>query len=486
MGIRIQPRDIDVPRDDPFRNDLLDRREAVETLTHLVGNIDGNCVLSVDAEWGFGKSTFLRMWTRHLRNHGFSVIEFNAWETDFSEEPFVTLATELMEGLQSGETKLPGEMIDKLKKASWEVPRWVVPSAIRLVTSLIPVGGAEIGRVAASVAEDRLSQHSKARNSINGFRSIFRDVTTTLSEANGNFPLIVAIDELDRCRPSYAVELLEVTKHLFAVDHVVFVLVVNGEQLAHSVKALYGNDFDADGYLRRFFDVDFILPEPPRDAFIRALLQATGIDDYFDCTPASKSTFAHIYFRKEVEREKSGEKLQAMLLMFFGASDLSLRSVAQAIHRLGLLYASLGADQDDFGLATTVALILRTLDRKIYCRFVNGKASDREVVDTIFERPNLKNLRQEEWSIAFEAVVILAGLEDEISSMSGSDTVRSPLLDWYRGHEKSKHAKNVVSMVERAIDNREAEIGFSQAVRRLELFSATLIDKRLRAQDSDS
>ena len=62
-------------------------------------------------------------------------------------------------------------------------------------------------------------------------------MAAALSEASENRPLMVMIDELDRCRPSYAVELLEVAKHLFSVDRIVFVLAVNCDQLAHSVKA---------------------------------------------------------------------------------------------------------------------------------------------------------------------------------------------------------------------------------------------------------
>ena len=127
MGIHAQPREIDVPKDNPFKHDLLDRREAVETLTHLVANLDGPCVLAVDAAWGAGKTTFLRIWTQHLRNQGFPVVEFNAWETDYSEEPFVTLSTELTEGFRLGKTKLPGDTAKELKKASLEVLRCVVP-----------------------------------------------------------------------------------------------------------------------------------------------------------------------------------------------------------------------------------------------------------------------------------------------------------------------------------------------------------------------
>ena len=100
MGIRIQPQEIEIPEDDPFKNDLLDRKEPVEILTHLVGSIEGPCVLAVDAAWGTGKTTFLRIWAQYLRNHGFPVIEFNAWETDFTGDPFVALSFELTDGLR--------------------------------------------------------------------------------------------------------------------------------------------------------------------------------------------------------------------------------------------------------------------------------------------------------------------------------------------------------------------------------------------------
>ena len=99
MGFRVQPPPIDIPEDDPFSNDLLDRRESAEVLTHLLASIEGPCVLAVDAAWGNGKTTFLGMWSQHLRNEGFPVVGFNAWETDFSEDPFIALSTELTEGL---------------------------------------------------------------------------------------------------------------------------------------------------------------------------------------------------------------------------------------------------------------------------------------------------------------------------------------------------------------------------------------------------
>ena len=497
MGIRIQPQNIEVPRDDPFKHDLLDRQAVVETLTHIVGNIEGPCVFAVDAAWGFGKTTFLRMWVQHLRNQGFPLVEFNAWETDFSEDPFLTLSTELTESLQSGETKLPCKTIKELAKASKEVLCWLLPGIIRFTASNIPVAGQQFAEEAASFAEERISQHTKARTSIKQFRKVFQDMATTLSQVNANRPLVVAIDELDRCRPSYAVELLEVAKHLFSVDHVVFVMAINCKQLAHSVRALYGNDFDAEGYLRRFFDMDFQLPEPSRNTFIQMQFQTTGIDNYFGRPPENPSYFYGTSYSKEAARKESGEKLRAMLLGFFGASDLSLRTVGQAIHRLGLLYASLHSDENDYGLATTVALILRTLDQKLYDRFVRGEATDLDVVDTIFGHPGLKLMRYEDWNAEFEVMIILAAQELKNPDMPVPETFYSPLLDWYSGvkvagtHKRfndvvtkdrraarNKHAECIAGALEHATKCEQEPIGFTQAVQRLELLSTTLINEQ--------
>nr|WP_237158141.1 P-loop NTPase fold protein [Shewanella psychrophila] len=77
------------------------------------------------------------------------------------------------------------------------------------------------------------------------------------------------MDELDRCRPSYAVEMLEVIKHFFDMPNVVFVVATDTEQLQHAVKAVYGNDFNANVYLSRFFQRRCTLQEQPRLDFIQ-------------------------------------------------------------------------------------------------------------------------------------------------------------------------------------------------------------------------
>lgn len=489
MAIRIQPRDIEVPEVDPFRNDLLGRRESVEVLTHLVGSLEGPCVLAVDAAWGNGKTTFLNIWARHLRNQGFPIVKFNAWETDFSGDPFVALSTELTEGIQEYANK-SGVMKKKVgdtKKCAKEVLRRAIPGFIRLATAGVldinPLLEKEVGNALASYAEDRLSEYKEAQKSVKEFRDALQDMAGAVSTSKGGRPLIVMIDELDRCRPSYAVELLEVAKHLFAADNIVFVLAVNRSELAHSIRALYGDGFDAQGYLRRFFDVDFRLPEPDREAFINQMLATIRIDDYFERT-------------KDQTAQKDAQTVRNLLQGFFHAPDLSLRRIAQAIHRLGLVFASLRSDQRSFALTAVVCLILRTIDSDLYHRFARGEVSDLELVDKVFNRPGTETLQQEHEGWLFEATIICGPQEE---TLRRSNPINSPLLERYKAlvnsevsdnasHDQNRRranrVDNLVQEISRDIGWGGYSIGFRDSVQRVELLSASFIDEPVTKQEN--
>ena len=83
--------------------------------------------------------------------------------------------------------------------------------------------------------------------------------------------LIVFIDELDRCKPSYAVRLLERIKHYFSHENITFVFSVNINELQHTIKKYYGNDFNGSRYLDRFFDLRVTLPPPNLKNYYQSL-----------------------------------------------------------------------------------------------------------------------------------------------------------------------------------------------------------------------
>ncbi len=486
MGFRIQPKEVDIPAEDPFKNDCLERKEPAEILARVLESIEGPCVLAVDAPWGAGKTTFLKMLGHHLRRQAFPVVEFNAWTTDYTDDPFVALSEELTDGLRQQPTG-PVTEIDKVREAAKEVLRRAVPSAIRLATAglldIDPLMEKEAGQVLASYAQKRLSDYLDTKTSLQTFRTSLEELANKLAQTSRGLPLIFVIDELDRCRPSYAVQLLETAKHLFSVDRVVFILAVNRSELAHSIRAVYGGEFDALGYLRRFIDIDFRLPDSDRRPFIESALDKTGIEDYFR-NRSTERTLGDNY-----------ESIRNLLVGLFIGSDLSLRRVARSIHRLGLVFASLRRDRPSLALAATTALVLRELDRERYERFVSGQAGDREVIEYLLSRNPTPERSQIEHYL--EAVIIMAAMElrNPRRDLFGIET--SPLLKEYEEavdtarqsgdfNDTAARASSIVGLVGR-IRNSEAlghgGLGFKEAVQRVELLSPSLLGDNAEASD---
>jgi hypothetical protein len=124
-----------------------------------------------------------------------------------------------------------------------------------------------------------LQEHISKKQTIALFKARMTTLICELEKVeNVQLPILVFIDELDRCRPTYAIELLEAIKHLFGVDGVYFVVATNLEQLGHSIKSVYGEQFDSERYLKRFFDQEYLLPDPNTGKFVTFLHERLGLD----------------------------------------------------------------------------------------------------------------------------------------------------------------------------------------------------------------
>ena len=481
MKVRVQPREIDIPEDDPFANDVMDRKEQISVLTSVIKAIDGPCVLGVDGPWGSGKTTFLRMWAQHLRNESFPVVSFNAWETDFSDDPFLALSDEISQKLQRYRGGSFDAKIESVLEMTKQVALRATPAAVRLLTGgvldLSPVFEKELGQIAASYTEERISAYQGAQQTLRNFRNTLQDAAHSLSESEGGLPLVVVIDELDRCRPSYAAELLEIAKHLFAVDQVVFVLAVNRDQLAHSICSLYGDEFDGEAYLRRFFDIDLRLPDPDREPFIRQALASIQFDDYFGRTSDRDARGAY-------------DQIKLLFSTFFTASDVSLRTINQAIHHLGLVLATLRPDRRFLGYSAAVTLIIRTLDPVAYREFISRQIEDAAVAQRILSKVRVDDEDTEHQRALFEAVLIVGALEIRNHMHHRREDTTTPLLDRYQTVMSSnpdsgsrdrtvRYAGDVLRMVQ-AFRNEAVSgtpPGFLHAARRLELLSPDLVSE---------
>ena len=420
MRLRVQPAEIAIPEDNPFKFDRLNRQENIEALTTILGNIEGPCVIAIDAPWGAGKTTFIRIWEQVLRNKDIPVVRVNAWQTDFSGNPFLAISSGIRKGLSKYHGTDEIDPVETFSHRAKEVLRWAAPGLAQGLGGTIPFAGATLGPLLGGLVRDVLSDQSKAEESVFEFRDSLRSLAFKLVENSDAKPLFIFIDELDRCRPTYAVELLEVDKHFFAVDNVVFVLSVNLHQLVHSLKTVYGKGFDAAGYLGRFFDVDYRLPNPDKAGFIEDLIDASNLSNY-------------LAIANKPHRELLEPKAVAWIMArIFENSNLELRDIDQAIRRLGLVFLSLPRIDMPSVLFAMVALILRTIDRELYDQFKVGRADDEQVVNSLLAGPGglrLSHLTEAAW---IQATTILAGLELAQAEGATGPVTNTPLFNRYR------------------------------------------------------
>lgn len=257
---------IDIGTDGFAGKDLLGRTEFGQRLTDLVDRIEQPLVIALDGEWGSGKSHFLKLWTgAHKKELGgkAEVIYFDAFEHDFLDDPLVSLIGRLAD--DAAPRTWSAAAVEKLKKSAFPLVKIVSRVGLAVAT----FGATEMAKPAVDVAIAKISEttdeaigqfwenEASRIKAMQGFRAALESLT---KNADGTTQKIVfIIDELDRCRPDYALQMLEIIKHFFAVPNVHFVLGANLRELENSVKARYGADINARKYLQKFIHLQMEL-----------------------------------------------------------------------------------------------------------------------------------------------------------------------------------------------------------------------------------
>ena len=164
-----------------------------------------------------------------------------------------------------------------------------------------------------------------------------------------------------------------------------------------------------------------------------------------------------------------------MLHGFFALPRLSIRAVAQAIHRLGLIFASLAANYKPLLLPATTALILRTLDLELYRRFTGRGIAVDEVVRRLSGGPDGTLFQELERRYVFEAMLIIAADEQGRAILQEYATLASDdKPDDIAEQAAWKHADATVRLVQAKIGWEGWRGEFEAAVERMELFAESL------------
>jgi hypothetical protein len=279
--MEIKHKDLILDESKPFLHCKLDRQRNAGVLTSIVQTYAEGFVLALNGKWGTGKTTFVKMWQLSLQHSGHKTIYFNAWENDFENEPLTALLGELKK-LVNNKTDSYKSLLNK----GVIITKNILPALAKGVISKYLDAGITLDVLeksidaATDILDKEVDNYVDKKQGLVDFRKELENYIQTNNEGK---PVIFIIDELDRCRPDYAVEVLEKVKHFFSVKGIIFVLSIDKMQLGHSIRGYYGTEkFDTDEYLRRFIDLEYKLPIPNTKAFCDYLYDYYQFYEFFD------------------------------------------------------------------------------------------------------------------------------------------------------------------------------------------------------------
>ena len=182
--------------------------------------------------------------------------------------------------------------------------------------------------------------------------------------------MVFIVDELDRCRPTFAIELLERVKHVFDVPNILFVFGLNRDELCKSLRSVYG-EIDADVYLRRFFDFEFNLPAADPIGFCAHLVAKFQLDQW-------ALTLRGAGIRSTAWGHPNLNSVPAKL---WSALDFSLRDIDYGMRLVALLVRSAPVDFQPNSYMLFLLIGLKSKHRELYHSLASGKFRTGDIID---------------------------------------------------------------------------------------------------------
>ncbi|QZE31406.1 KAP family P-loop NTPase fold protein [Pantoea ananatis] len=274
-----------------FPEDNMSRADHARHLTNFLAEKgkEANYVLNLDARWGTGKTYFLKRWAHEIKDR-YPCVYIDAWSSDHSSDPLLSVVSEIrktlheLHNISELEVKLFEGVAKAVKATLPAVIKGLLKGQLKKLSGLDAdewndfINADDIAETGAKLVEEAIDAHNEASVGVGNIKkSIQNWLQSAVDKTDYINPLFIFIDELDRCRPTYAIEMLETIKHIFDMKNVVFIVATDKEQLEHSIKAVYGSGFNSRLYLDRFFSRSVTLTNPSRYEFIKRKVTNSSI-----------------------------------------------------------------------------------------------------------------------------------------------------------------------------------------------------------------
>lgn len=350
--------------------DFFGYRDLMERLTQMYCKIDGGSVSIIDGKWGSGKSTFAKAWRSYLSINNIPSVYFDAFQHDYNISPFDAIASVFIR--EAKELRKESEKPYKtFLNAAAKVGRTLAASTVK-----IGVKAATLGLIGSSEIEDISDIRASFSDEMSDEAELFaKDVLERVSESSDRFsalkeslnalpalltpkpnlegarqPMIVIIDELDRCRPDFSLGVLEILKHFFESDRIHFVLITRMSYLRNSINHLYGAHSYSDEYLEKFYDFTINFGSNDSDNYNRRLESFSS----WLCDELLVGGGSDAIDLKEF--------ITSMVVPF----DLSLRQIEYIVRNAAIIYSSKGEKESFDNLLIPILIVIKLKNPDMY------------------------------------------------------------------------------------------------------------------------
>lgn len=314
--------------------DLLNRQTIVDQMIHLLDILSdsrSSCTFALNGKWGSGKTFVLNMLEQQLREYQdgekYIVFHYNCWQYDYYEEPLVAIIAAMLDSLDEQTKLFSPDTRESLRKKMAAARPILKNIAISFAKNKLGLDPTEI----FTLADETISTTEQAREKIEdehaydqyyAFKEVIRSAKAELEKLAATQMVVIVVDELDRCLPSYAIKVLERLHHLFyGLENVSVLLAVDKLQLDTTVKQIFGENTNVTTYLKKFINFELTLDVgqiegsfTERYADYIALFDETLLETTFSIDKFFAALFSDIEIR---EQERLMDRIKTVHQMLF-------------------------------------------------------------------------------------------------------------------------------------------------------------------------
>lgn len=352
-----------------IENNITGRNQNIYQLLKLLNYQEESWAIAINGDWGSGKTFFVKQckYILDILNYdnyelGESINLETIWQIDNLEEikqkPYRTLYYDAWE--HDNDPDPIQSVLKCIIAANWmsnvkNIAKKVVTIGLDIIQATTPVAAQDLKKL--------LNDNSQ---SLDLLKKQFNQTLGQLVPDKGR--LVIFIDELDRCKPTYAIKLLERIKHYFSNEKITFIFSVDLGQLKNTVQSYYGDQFDGYSYLDRFFDLVINIPEPNIETYLSNTEDILILNKIF----GNDDNYVSLFCKNLIDHFSFSLR---QINHFYLKTNSATYNLIENSNKNSFFISEQNGDFFVYGFILPLMCALNQADISEYTRFIKGHAS---------------------------------------------------------------------------------------------------------------